>query len=49
MSSNNHHYILLSYTLEITISISWASSTCVLFILLRQLVNGAQFLNIIFY
>ena len=29
-------------------SISWGSSTCVLFILLMQLINGAQFLNISF-
>ena len=32
----------------ITISISLALSTCVLFISLMQLVNGAQFLNITF-
>ena len=29
----------------ITISISWALSTCVLFVSLMQLVNGAQFSN----
>ena len=45
MFVNNYYYILLNYTLEST---SWASSTCVLFILLMQLVNGAQSLNIIF-
>ena len=32
----------------ITILISWASSTCVMFILLMHLVNGAQFSSIIF-
>ena len=32
----------------ITISISWASFTCVLIISLEQLVNGAQLLNITF-
>ena len=32
----------------ITTSIYWASSICVLFALLMQLVNGAQFLNITF-
>ena len=32
----------------ITKSVSWASSTYILFILLMQLVNGAQFLNINF-
>ena len=32
----------------ITDSVSWASSTCVLFISIIQLVNGAQFLKITF-
>ena len=31
-----------------TTSISWASSTCVLFVLLIHLVNGAKFLSITF-
>ena len=43
---------LLLYSIKIyigiTTSISWASSTCVLFTLLLHLVNGAQFLNFIF-
>ena len=34
--------------LDITESISWASSNCVLFILLRKLINGVQLLNITF-
>ena len=44
-------YILHSTKLyiAITISISWVSSTCVLFISVVQLVNGAQFLNITFF
>ena len=32
----------------ITISIYWASSNCVSFILVMQLINGAQSLNITF-
>ena len=44
MFLNNYHYILL-YT-GITISISLVLSTCLLFISLMQLVNGAQLLNI---
>ena len=31
--------------MDITISVSFALSTCVLFISLMQLVNGTQFLN----
>ena len=40
-------YSIKSY-IDITISISWASSTCVSFVSHMQLVNGAQFLIIIF-
>ena len=40
MFSNKYHHILL-----ITLSISWVSFTCLLFTLLTQLVNGAQFLH----
>ena len=43
MFLNNYHYII-----GITTSISWASSTCVVFILLMHLVNGAKYLNITF-
>ena len=34
--------------ISITAPISWASSTCVLLVMLRQLINGAQFLNTTF-
>ena len=45
MFSNKHHYYI-----GITISISSAWSTCVLFISVMQLVNGAQLLNkLLFY
>ena len=44
---NKYYYILLN-CIGITTSISWASSTCVLFIPLMQLVKGARFLNITF-
>ena len=37
---------LIKLYIGITISISWALSLSVLFILLMYLVNGAQFLNI---
>ena len=47
MSLNKHIYSI-KLCIGITKSISWASSTCILFILLTYLVNGAQFLNIIF-
>ena len=47
MSLNKHIYSIKLWT-GITKSISWASSTCILFILLTYLVNGAQFLNINF-
>ena len=45
MFLNNYCYKLY---IGITISISLALSTCVLFISLMQLKNGAQFLNITF-
>ena len=46
MFFSNYRYILLSYLyVGITISISLALSTWVLFILLMHSVNGAQFLN----
>ena len=40
--------MLFKLYIEITTSIYWASFTCVLFILLIQLVNGAQFVNVTF-
>ena len=47
MFLNNYHYILLNYTL--TLLVRWrASSTCGFVILLMQLINGKQFLNVIF-
>ena len=45
MSSNKRLYIKLY--IGITVSIYSAFSTCALFISIMQLVNGAQFLNII--
>ena len=45
MFLNKCHCILWNY---IYTSVSWASSTCVLFISLMQLINGAQCLNITF-
>ena len=45
MSLNKHIYSI-KLCIGITKSISWASSTCILFILFTYLVNGAQFLNI---
>ena len=44
MFLHNYHYSIKLY-IDITISISFALSICVLFISLMQLVNGAQFLN----
>ena len=35
----------IKFYIGITISIFWALSTCVLFVSLMQLVNGAQFSN----
>ena len=46
MLLNNYHYILLNC---IAISMYCALSIWVLFILVIQLVNGAQFLNITFF
>ena len=47
MFLNNYHYSIKLY-IAITMSIYCALSISVLFILLLQLVNGAQFLNITF-
>ena len=44
MFSKAYHHIQIY--IGITKSISWASSTFVLFISPKQLVNGVQFLNI---
>ena len=41
------NYSIKSY-IGFTTSVSWASYTCVLFILPMQLANGGQFLNITF-
>ena len=47
MFSNNYHYVLLSYTKTLLHQcLINALSTCVLFILLMQSLNGTQFLNI---
>ena len=44
MFLTNYYYILLNYTL----SLSLALSACVLFITFIQIINGGQFLNISF-
>ena len=48
MFLKKYHYILLTIH-SIAISISWASPTFVLFILLMQLENGSEVLNISFF
>ena len=48
MFLNNHHYILSSYTLALLYQYVQLYLFGYLFILLMQLVNGAQVLNITF-